>query len=105
MANLVARGAHLLDDDAGETFLFAAVPILGNFSGAEEGFELTTEGGKKYLLRGTLMIARWRLLLKPAVGLVITGPGQGKYRIHNVASDAASWTLTLSSPNHGGRPS
>ena len=105
LTRLVDRGARFLDDDAGDVFLFAGVPIIGNFAGGDESITLATNGGKEEHFRGVLVVSRLRYpLLNPELMSLITDAAGVRYRIAQRDSDGGSWTLTLSSPNNGRRP-
>ena len=95
----IGEGLDECAELSGESFVVGRANVLGDFTGATEDVELTTTGGKRTKLKGTLLISRSRLRDKPANEMIVTGPGGTRYRVHEVESDPVSWTLFLTAPN------
>ena len=91
-----------VDETAGVKFQIGRDQVLCNWTGAEEGLELTIRGGQVEKLRGTLVVSRRRLKERPQLLSIITGPDQIRYRIARATPDGASWTLLLTDPNGNG---
>ena len=86
-------------DLCGDSFTIGTKTDLGDWTGADESIKLEVDGGAHVYLKGTLVLSRRRFPDQPTIGMKITDAAGTVYRVHSRWEDAASWILTLSSPN------